>query len=112
MSSAFRTFMSAAGVGSACYLLASAKSEQVLMLFLAASLGWCLFAYIGAKRKTLYPTVTKATKQQIVANYVAPPRTPEVVQRIEEPPRKVYKFPIHELAGNKVPRPAPAFEPL
>lgn len=108
MSSAFRTFTSAAGVGSACYLLATSTWDQVLLLFLAASLGWCFFVSIMAKRQANAPRVapkkiTKATPM------VAAKNEPEVTTPAE-PPRKVYKFPIHQLAGATIPKTVQAFE--
>lgn len=95
MSSAFQTFTSAAGVGAACYLLATSTWDQVLLLFLAASLGWCLFVSVSAKRQASAPRVAvkKAVKTSPMA--VSQEATPVPA----EPPRKVYKFPIHELAG-------------
>lgn len=108
MSSAFRTFTSAAGVGSACYLLATSTWDQVLLLFLAASLGWCFFVSIMAKRQANAPRIapqiiTKATPMVAAKNE-------PVVNSPVEPPRKVYKFPIHQLAGANIPKTVQAFE--
>ncbi len=108
MSSAFRTFMSAAGVGSACYLLATSTWDQVLMLFLAASLGWCLFVSIAAKRQANAPRI--APKKVTKAVPMVAAMTDPVLSAPVEPPRKVYKFPIHELAGAPIPRTVQAFE--
>jgi hypothetical protein len=107
MSSAFQTFTSAAGVGAACYLLATSTWDQVLLLFLAASLGWCLFVSVSARRQASAPRVSvkkavKATPMAVSQEAAAPVQT--------EPPRKVYKFPIHELAGATIPRTVQAFE--
>jgi hypothetical protein len=109
MSSAFRTFTSAAGVGSACYLLAMATWDQVLLLFLAASLGWCVFAMWIGNRKATYGSVS-GINQKVAKTDIAMKNEP-VAPKLEEPapPRKVYKFPIHELAGSST-RTLPAFE--
>ncbi|CAN5421398.1 hypothetical protein BH10CYA1_BH10CYA1_02620 [soil metagenome] len=108
MSSAFRTFTSAAGVGSACYLLATSTWDQVLMLFLAASLGWCLFVSIAAKRQANAPRV--APKKATKAVPMAAAKSEPVVNSPAEPQRKVYKFPIHQLAGATIPKTVQAFE--
>jgi hypothetical protein len=110
MSSAFRTFTSAAGVGSACYLLAMATWDQVLLLFLAASLGWCVFAMWIGNRKSTGGSIS-ATNQRIIRTDIAL-KNEQVAPKLEEPapPRKVYKFPIHELAGSTAPRSFPAFD--
>ncbi|MFN8555553.1 MAG: hypothetical protein U0103_29155 [Candidatus Obscuribacterales bacterium] len=107
MSSAFRTFTSAAGVGAACYLLATSTWDQVLLLFLAASLGWCLFVSYAGRRQAAAPSVVVEKVVRAKATPMPAPGT-EPVAPAAEPPRKVYKFPIHELAG--APRTAPAFE--
>jgi len=108
MSSAFQTFTSAAGVGAACYLLATSTWDQVLLLFLAASLGWCLFVSIAAKRQANAPRII--TKKVQKAASMAAAKNEPVVNNPVEPPRKVYKFPIHELAGATIPRTVQAFE--
>jgi hypothetical protein len=109
MSSAFRTFTSAAGVGSACYLLAMATWDQVLLLFLTASLGWSIFVFLTEHRKAVYGShsITK-TNPEIIKNLIA--QREAEVPTFQEPPRKVYKFPIHELAGASTPRSVQAFE--
>ncbi len=107
MSSAFRTFTSAAGVGAACYLLATSTWDQVLLLFLAASLGWCFFVSIMAKRQANAPRIApKKTK----AVPMAAAKSEPVANNPAEPPRKVYKFPIHQLAGATIPKTVQAFE--
>ncbi|MBS1953414.1 MAG: hypothetical protein JST89_04460 [Cyanobacteria bacterium SZAS-4] len=109
MSSAFRTFTSAAGVGSACYLLATSTWDQVLLLFLAASLGWCFFVSIMAKRQANAPRI--APKKVAKATPMVAARSETVVPApAAEPPRKVYKFPIHQLAGATIPKTVQAFE--
>lgn len=109
MSSAFKTFTSAAGVGSACYLLATSTWDQVLLLFLAASLGWCLFVSYAGRRQSVAPRVVASKVEKAKATPMPPPGS-EPVAPAAEPPRKVYKFPIHELAGAPVPRTVQAFE--
>jgi len=110
MSSAFRTFTSAAGVGSACYLLAMATWDQVLLLFLAASLGWSVFVFITEHRKSAYgPRFANKTNPEMIKSFIAPKREPEVPIS-QEPPRKVYKFPIDKLAGASIPRSVQACE--
>jgi hypothetical protein len=47
MTSALRSVTSALGVCAACYMLATASWQQVLMLFSVASIGWCLFAFMA-----------------------------------------------------------------
>ena len=76
------------------------------MLFLAASLGWCLFVSIAAKRQANAPRVAaqKVTKAVPMAAAKSEPVVPA------EPPRKVYKFPIHQLAGATIPKTVQAFE--
>jgi hypothetical protein len=106
MSSAFKTFTSAAGVGSACYLLAMATWDQVLLLFLAASLGWCLFVHHTQNRKPTQVPRSIIKKKPVLALPINEP----VVRKVEEAPRKVYKFPIHELAAASTPRSVQAFE--
>lgn len=108
MSSAFRTFTSAAGVGSACYLLATSTWDQVLLLFLAASLGWCFFVSIMAKRQANAPRI--APKKIAKAVPMVAAKTEPIVNSPAEPPRKVYKFPIHQLAGATIPKTVQAFE--
>ncbi len=108
MSSAFQTFTSAAGVGAACYLLATSTWDQVLMLFLAASLGWCLFVSVAAKRQANAPRV--APKIVTKAIPMAATTSEPVVNNPTESPRKVYKFPIHQLAGATIPKTVQAFE--
>ncbi len=109
MSSAFKTFTSAAGVGSACYLLATSTWDQVLLLFLAASLGWCLFVSYAGRRQVAAPRMVPGKVAKAKATPMPAPGT-EAVAPQPEPPRKVYKFPIHELAGATVPRAVQAFE--
>ena len=110
MSSAFRTFTSAAGVGSACYLLATSTWDQVLLLFLAASLGWCFFVSIMAKRQANAPRIVPKKITKAVPMAAAPAKSEPVVNGPAEPPRKVYKFPIHQLAGATIPKTVQAFE--
>lgn len=110
MSSAFKTFMSAAGVGSACYLLAMATWDQVLLLFLLSSFGWCLYSAWASNRKPapIQPMLVKKAQKITGRNAVVSKEL--VAPPAAEPPRKVYKFPIHELAGAPIPRTIQAFE--
>lgn len=104
MSSAFKSFTSAAGLGSACYLLATATWDQVLLLFLFASLGWCLFVWRHEMRKNTYGPRYVSTKRSEIIDTIIPPRK-AIAQPIPAPapvrsekPRTIYKFPIHELS--------------
>jgi hypothetical protein len=105
MKSALRTFTSALGVCAACYLLATASWQQVLLLFLVASIGWCWFAFsIDAHDEPVRSGRAPNTKPRAVpVSKAAPPRPPAVSLETAPPPeriqriQKVYRFPIHEL---------------
>src|ERR1700738_3288156 len=106
MSSAFRTFTSAAGIGSACYLLAMATWEQVLLLFLAASLGWCVFVWKTETQKAANGPRFAAKRNPEVFDNFASPRAAiqaQPQQRHFEPPRTIYRFPIHQLSNPSMP---------
>jgi len=76
MNSAFRTVVSAAGVGSACYLLAIATWEQVLMLFTSLSFGWCLFVWhTGSRRAEFAPRYVARRGPELFESLVAPKRS-------------------------------------
>ena len=113
MKSALRTFTSALGVCAACYLLATATWQQVLLLFLVASIGWCWFAFsFDGHEKPEVASRAPNTKPRTVPPRRPVPVGPPVVSleppavALELPPRpapiqriqKVYRFPIHQLA--------------
>jgi hypothetical protein len=105
MKSALRTFTSALGVCAACYLLATASWQQVLLLFLIASIGWCWFAFsVDAHDEPKAAGRAPNTKPRVVpARKAAPPAQPAFAQEAAPRPervqriQKVYRFPIHEL---------------
>lgn len=99
MRSALQSFLSALGVGSACYVLAMASWQQVLFLFLAASLGWSFFVWQQERRKELYgPKSVIKRVPEMVSTYTAPKQPLEPVQPVVYDQRRaIYRFPIHEL---------------
>jgi hypothetical protein len=117
MESAFRTVLSAAGVMAACYVLAAASWIQVLLLFSAACLGWCVYTCKPTERKgqaagvfhhadsldqsdSLYIDDFPMTKSQ-----VAP--AARTSTEPERPTTVVYRFPIHKLSATSLPLPEP-----
>ncbi len=101
MESAFRTALSALGVVAACYILTAATWTQVLLLFLAACLGWCVFStFAGRLPKRSASAITRKLRERFT--------TEPVVEQasVPEPPRQqptrpapaVYRFPIHQLS--------------
>jgi hypothetical protein len=79
MKSAFRTVVSAAGVGSACYLIAIATWDQVLMLFMLLCLGWCLFVWHCERRRNEYgPRYVAKRSRELLDGLVAPKACSEV----------------------------------
>jgi len=75
MKRAFRTIMSAAGVASACYLLAIATWDQVLWLFASVSLGWCFFVWHSGRRRAEFgPRYVARRSPELFDSLVAPKR--------------------------------------
>ena len=111
MESAFRTVLSAAGVVAACYILIAANWIQVLLLFLAASLGWCVFACKAktgqsfAARRQRQPFFFEHTLEQQNAQAPEPAleskpgqQPARAEQRQPQAPVAVHRFPIHKLS--------------
>jgi hypothetical protein len=105
MESAFKTFVSAAGLMAACYILTVAHWTQVLMLFFAASLGWSAYlssyrsqrkpAAPGQLRQRQQPAEAQAASPDVAApTRVAPAPVPPAAPSVP-----VYRFPIHKLTG-------------
>lgn len=101
MNGAFSTFVSATAVAAACYLLAIASWQQVLLLFLASSVGWCAFAHLLRARSN------QSRPQTPGMDLKSPfqPLPPEPVQHyphscdtLEAAPPSTARFPIHKLA--------------
>jgi hypothetical protein len=99
MESAFRTVLSALGVVAACYILTAATWTQVLLLFLAACLGWCVFStFAGRLPKRPASAMTRKLRDRFLAEpAVESPRLPEP-PKPQAPLPAVYRFPIHQLS--------------
>ncbi|HEY9778177.1 MAG TPA: hypothetical protein V6C81_30720 [Planktothrix sp.] len=104
MRSAFSTALSAMGVVAACYLITVATWVQVLLLFLAASLGWCGFVILNRGDKIRTPDI-------VIMRQPPQPAVPERTNSAEaaRPAHIVHKaaaprqFPIHKLGGRSLP---------
>ncbi len=106
MESASRTFVSAAGLVAACYILTVAHWTQVLLLFLGACLGWSIYSCSYSSRlKTAPQGQSHQRRQQAAANEnvpaapVAPAEVSAPVSHQAPPAAPVYRFPIHKLTG-------------
>jgi hypothetical protein len=88
---------------SACYVLMAANWIQVLLLFLAACLGWCVYAcqsqaddQVRTARPRQQKQLAKVKRQEsdpVPAQLAQPNATP--AERVS-----VYRFPIHKISGN------------
>lgn len=99
MQCAFRTFVSLMGVGSACYLLANATWQQVLLSFLLAGIGWCWFA-LSADRK--HKVVSDFSDLRVhtpppVVSQVQMQMMPAHAPQMAQPSQRIYRFPINAL---------------
>lgn len=99
MESAFRTVLSAAGVLAACYVLTAASWIQVLLLFLAASLGWCIYVYRKGNERTVQPRRAVRASREIEIEHDKPLAPPPPMQAPAQPRHIVHRFPIHKLAS-------------
>jgi hypothetical protein len=103
MRSAFRTFTSLLGVCAACYLLASASWQQVLLLFLAASIGWCLFAFTFDDTDDLLvseraPNMKARSQRVRKAKTMVPAAVAIPMAQPAERIQMSYRFPMHKLS--------------
>jgi len=103
MESAFRTVVSGLGVVAACYLLTAATWIQVLLLFLAACLGWCLFTTLMAIRPNRTPSPSARAKKDRMAD--KPAAAKPVIAEPKPPRASVYRFPIDQLTATRIPMP-------
>jgi hypothetical protein len=99
-------FVSAAGVVAACYLISVATWIQVLLLFLAASIGWCAFVCLMERREEARlnqaPRMIRVRRGEATEKVATP--SSSVSEAVPPAPiqtasPKVYKFPIHKLSG-------------
>ncbi len=109
MRSALRTFTSALGLCAACYLLATASWQQVLLLFLVASIGWCWFAFsadefdsLPGMAPNMKPRPNRRPRAKTPVSSAV--REAQVTSRPERI-QTVYRFPMHQLAR-------PSFAPI
>lgn len=72
MRSAFGTFVSGIGVCAACYILTAATWIEVLLLFLAASLGWCFFSSRARNSAKKHPAFNSASRSEETFDTAAP----------------------------------------
>lgn len=109
MESASRTFVSAAGLVAACYILTVAHWTQVLLLFMGACLGWSIYS-CSDRRKTAPQGQPYQRWQPAAADDYAP--TAPMVSAENAPPEShqtapvapIYRFPIHKLTGVALPQ--------
>jgi hypothetical protein len=100
MESAFRTLLSAAGVIAACYVLQTASWIQVLLLFSAGCLGWCVYACKPADRKISPPLAFRQESTPALIEQVREPQgKPETAQPAVQSAPATYRFPIHKLSA-------------
>ncbi len=104
MESAFRTILSAAGVMATCYVLAAATWIQVLLLFLAASLGWCVYSCRSKKQQGATPAQRLDSRGFVEEMETITPRAQHPAEPVQASIPKAhvkpaYRFPIHKLAG-------------
>jgi hypothetical protein len=114
MHSAFRTLFSFAGVLAVCYIITAASWVQVLLLFFAASIGWCLLSFALTRQRATNSRARYATSDSSRSRVPQEAEQPqaeasEAAQKdrsdtgMSQPSGYTYRFPIHKLSSRPMP---------
>lgn len=96
--------LSLAPVAAACYLLATLKGHLVLLLFLAASLAWCVWAVLRERRCAQLERLARMADYESMIDEQTPGNISAAPPVVSHPPAQIPDFIVNYNAAGRSPR--------
>lgn len=96
--------LSLAPVVAACYLLATLKGHAVLLLFLAASLAWCVWAVMRERRCAQLERLARMAEYESMIEEQTPANIGPPSPVVQHPPARLPEFLVAHNSAKRMTR--------